>query len=185
MANSNAPYGLRPVRHLSGGTLRYNAYPIADDYATDIYYGDPVKLSSSGVLQVAAAGDVLLGVFMGCFYTPDTGNNQAPVWANKWPASTSSQNAMGLVCDDPNVIFSVQASGNTAATAIGENADITYTAGNSIGISKVQWDTATQATTTANLRCVGRVDDPTNAWGTNVKLLVLINEHYYKQTAGV
>ena len=51
-----APYGLLPVKLLSGvpfvGTTRH--YSIASGYATDIFYGDAVKLVTGGTVYVQA-----------------------------------------------------------------------------------------------------------------------------------
>ena len=49
----SAPYGLKPVNLIGGqvyaGSTRL--IPIASGYATDIFYGDVVKLASSGTIQ--------------------------------------------------------------------------------------------------------------------------------------
>ena len=66
MSSSNAPFGLRPAFHPSGlDRAQALAGGIASGYATDILKGQPVKLNSSGVLVVAAAGDAFQGAFAG------------------------------------------------------------------------------------------------------------------------
>ena len=57
-----AAHGFKPLRHLSGGQIRTNEYSIAIDYATAIYTGDPVKFVAAGTIELAAAGNVILGV---------------------------------------------------------------------------------------------------------------------------
>jgi len=67
MANQNAAFGLRPNSKLgsnvnSEGTTEYS---IASGASGNIFSGDPVKMASTGTILVAAAGDLLLGVFRG------------------------------------------------------------------------------------------------------------------------
>ena len=40
MANANAPYGLIPLRHMSGQSPRANKYTIASGLAENIFTGD-------------------------------------------------------------------------------------------------------------------------------------------------
>ena len=51
MANTDAAFGLRPVRHLNGNPYNgaYNEYPIPSGYSTDLLPGDPVKLVAAGI----------------------------------------------------------------------------------------------------------------------------------------
>ena len=55
MANTAKPYGLRAVRHLSGGSVQSNEYTIASAYAANIFSGDPVQLVAGGTLEICAA----------------------------------------------------------------------------------------------------------------------------------
>ena len=72
MANKDAAFGFRPVRHLTGGEIRANEYTIAANYGTDIFHGQCVKAVTAGGIEAAAAGNVILGVFGGCFFTDPT-----------------------------------------------------------------------------------------------------------------
>ena len=40
MANKDAAFGGRPVRHLTGGTIRANEYKIVKEYAANVFTGD-------------------------------------------------------------------------------------------------------------------------------------------------
>ena len=76
MANVNAPFGLKPIGKLgsavnSTGTTEYD---ILTGTTGTIYTGDPVKMVNTGGIAVAAAGDLLLGVFQGCHYTDSNGD---------------------------------------------------------------------------------------------------------------
>ena len=51
MSSTSAPYGFRPSFHNSG-QIRPKAYTITSTYAASIFSGDPVKLTSDGVIQL-------------------------------------------------------------------------------------------------------------------------------------
>jgi hypothetical protein len=77
MANKDAAFGFRPVRHLTGGEIKRSQYKIAANYNTAIYKGQAVKAVTAGGIEAAAAGNVVLGIFYGCFYTDPTTIQQA------------------------------------------------------------------------------------------------------------
>lgn len=193
MANTDAPFGLRPIGHVNGSPWngKTEEFLIADAYNTAIYFGDIVKPAAAGVIQVASAGDtLLLGVFQGCRYRATDGSY---VFSPRWPASTStfnSEGAYGLVVVDPTVVYEVQhdSDTNTPAQAdIFANGDFisTHTGSSITGLSKMELDTSTITTATANLRVLGWVESPDNEKAANfAKVRVLINEHALKSTTG-
>jgi hypothetical protein len=194
MANLDAPFGLRPVRYLSGAPWNgaYNEYPIASGYATDLFFGDPVKAVAGGTIERAAAGDTILGVFIGCRYSPSAAEKAAgvvPQQRKYWPASTVAADAKAMVVDDPAVIYEVQAdddSADIAATDAGGNADLLIGTGSAVtGLSGVELDSSTITNASAQVRIVRLVPRDDNAWGDFAKVEVLINEHFYKATAGI
>lgn len=169
--NTDAPFGAMPY----DGTLRVTPYVKLAAYATRIFPGDFVTLAADGGVNVAAAGDVLLGVA--------AMNGAASTLVNDF-----------LVYDHPNQLFVVQNDdGGTALaqTNVGNNCDILATAGDAdTSRSRQELDQSTAVTTTAQLRIVGAhpiEDSPagTRVYGANRKVIVKINEHYYDQTAGV
>ena len=136
MSATASPYGLIPVYHPSG-TDRAVAYTINPTYNTAIYKGDPVILNTNGTVTVGTAAAALLGVFMGCEYVNSTGK---PTYSNFYPASQAVQAGSVItawVITDLESVFEVQMSGQLSATlatamaAIGDEADIIYTAGTS------------------------------------------------------
>jgi hypothetical protein len=165
-----------------------------------MYVGDPVKsggtAGAAGVtvygqncegmatVATAAAGDTLRGVVVG--FSPLQSNLETLHRA----ASTAR---LAYVVDSPDVVFEVQEDAVGAAIAaidIGENADIIYAAGSAVtGRSGVMLDSSDHKTATAQLRMLGFVQRPDNAIGLSTsdkaKLLVVINEHEFKATAGV
>ena len=188
MANQDAAFGLKAIGKV--GQNRDNQglseYSIAAN-ATAIYQGDPVEMLATGTIGVAAAGDtLLLGPLTGVFYTD--ASTSKPTWANHLNASNTATDIVGFVSDDPYERFEVQADGATAAADVGLNADIVYAAGSSPDyVSKVELATSDQKSGTAQLRIMGISKDPSNdtAGSANVNLVVMINEHFLKGTAGI
>ena len=192
MANQDAAFGLRANSKLgsnvnSEGTTEYS---IASGASGNIFSGDPVKMTNTGTILVAAAGDQLLGVFRGCRFTNSSGE---VIYSPYWPDGTVSSDAVAFVVDDPNALFEVQsaATGSVVQTVVGNNADIVYAAGSTTdGQSGVEIS-GTTAATSAQLRIVGFSGDPeNNTLGTgsqsaNVNMIVKINEHFYAQVTGV
>ena len=187
MANKDSAFGLKPIGKV--GQNRDNQglseYSIAAS-ASAIYFQDPVELAATGTITVAAASDALLGSLNGVFFTDAT--TDKPTYANHLNASNTATDIVGFVSDDPYERFEIQADGATAAADVGLNADIVYAAGSSPDyVSKVELQTSDQKTGTAQLRILGISKDPDNntAGSANVNLVVLINEHQLKATAGV
>jgi hypothetical protein len=194
MANLDAAFGLRPVRYLSGAPWNgaYNEYPIASGYATNLLFGDPVKMVAGGTIERAAAGDTVIGVFIGCRYSPSASEKAAgvvPLQRKYWPASTVASDAMAMVVDDPAVIFEVQCdddSADIASTDVGANADLLIGSGSTVTcLSGVELDSSSVTASSAQVRIIRLVPRDDNAWGDFAKVEVLINEHFYKATAGI
>jgi len=186
MANKDAAFGLKAIGKV--GQNRDNQglseYSIAAS-ATAIYQNDPVEMLDTGTIGVAAAGDVLLGSLNGVFYTD--ASTSKPTWANHLEASNTATDIVGFVADDPYERFEVQSAGTVAQTNIGNCADIVYAAGSSPNyVSKVEIS-GTMADTAAQLKIVGVSKDPDNSelGAANANVIVTINEHFLKQTAGI
>ena len=134
MSSTSAPYGFRASYHNSG-QIRPKAYTITSTYAASIFSGDPVKLTSDGVIQLASSdgtrsgttdGVTVLGIFAGCQYLDSTGK---PTISPFWPSGTTGTEIVAWVYDDPETLFDVQyANPGTAGvtsvqTAVGAEAD--------------------------------------------------------------
>ena len=187
MANKDAPFGLKPIGKVGQNrdAQGLSEYSIAAS-ATAIYFQDPVEILATGTIGVAAASDALLGSLNGVFFTD--ASSSKPTFANHLDASNTATDIVGFVSDDPYERFEIQADGATAAADVGLNADIVYAAGSSPDyVSKVELQTSDQKTGTAQLRILAISKDPDNntAGSANVNLVVLINEHQLKATAGV
>lgn len=178
MANENKPFGLKAVRHNSGGEIRTNDYPIAASYTTAIYRGDLVEMAADGSITYAAAANAdNLGVFAGCEYVNAAGEVK---FSSYWPGTASCTNIKAHVYDDPNIIFAIQSDATGwAAADVGSLCDIsTYAAGNTkTGLSAVTANSTTTGTTNLSLRLLRLVDDGVNVAGPYSVGEVVIIEH--------
>lgn len=129
----NAPFGLRPVSSINGGswTEKVNEYFISASadgnttYANNIFTGDPVIFNQVAANQgggtiarygfntdgnVVSNAASIVGVFQGCRYTDINGKL---VQSAYWPASTRVQagtKIIASVIDDPSVVYDIQVS---------------------------------------------------------------------------
>lgn len=195
MANTDAPFGLRPVRHKSGAPYNgsFTPYAVPAGYATALFIGDAVTKTSTanaaaitvpggghfpiGTLSevnktAAGTGNPITGVIVGFAANPDA------LGTKHSPASTGG---VAYVADDPDLVFEIQADGAVPVANVGLNAVLVYTnAGSAItGLSGAELNSANPATTAAfqlNIKqVVNRVDNEGNAAGN--KVLVSINNH--------
>lgn len=197
MANADSRFGLRPVRYRGGAPYNgaTNPYYIPSSYGTALFIGDPViktgtsntaevKVPGVGVAAIgtlpainkATAGDSnrVTGVIVS--FSADPSNLDKPYN----PASTER---VANVCDDPFVVFEVQADGALAAASMGLNAVLIFTHSGSTGtgLSGVELDTTSDAPAAdaSNqlliLRAVNREDNDTTL--THAKAEVLIVNH--------
>lgn len=166
------PYGFLPINLIGGqvfaGSTRM--YPIQYGYATDIFYGDFVKVVRGSATRAAIGAttdsNAVTGVFFGCSYTDPVTKTKR--FSQYWPASTLAGDAVAYVVDDPDSVFkaavcsatTVMASG--AYAMVGTNLSCIDNTGNvNTGNSKnaILAPTATPASTILPLRCVGVVPE--------------------------
>ena len=192
MANQDAAFGFRPVRHLTGGQIRTEEYAIAANHGTSIFNGQVVEAVAAGGIEQAAAGDTQqLGVFGGCFFTdPSTSK---PTFKAFYPASTNASDIVATVFADPFIVFEVQhdSDGGTAGTSAMNNSafDFVGTSGSTIsGQSTSELDTSTSGTS-GGFKQIGISKDPENSdeASANANAYVVFNtgEHVFKLTTGV
>ena len=187
MANSDAAFGFKPVRHLSGGQIRTQEYKIANNYGTVIYQGQAVKAVAAGGIEVAAAGDVVLGIFNGCFYTDPT--TSKPTFSNTYPASTAAADIVANVFDDPQIVFEVQHDGTGTAAMNFSGFDLVGTAGTSAsGRSTQELDTSSSGTS-GQFKQIGISKDASNddTATANANAYVVSNtgEHTHSLTTAI
>lgn len=171
------PYGFLPINLIGGqvfaGSTRM--YPIQYGYATDIFYGDFVKVVRGSATRAAIGAttdsNAVTGVFFGCSYTDPVTKTKR--FSQYWPASTLAGDAVAYVVDDPDSVFkaAVCSSGTTMASGayamIGTNLSCIDNTGNvNTGNSKnaILAPTATPATSILPLRCVGVVPETSTSY---------------------
>ena len=187
MANKDAAFGFKPVRHLSGGEVRTNEYKIAANYGTAIYQGQAVLAVTAGGIEAAAAGNVVLGIFAGCFYTDPT--TSKPTFSNHYPASTNASDIVAFVYDDPQLVFEVQGDQIGIVADIFSGFDLVGTGGSTItGRSTQELDTSTTGTS-GQFKMIGISKDPNNSDvtvnNTNVYVVSNTAEHTHKLTTAI
>jgi hypothetical protein len=191
MANQDAAFGFRAVRHLSGGTPRTEEYLIASGLTKVIYTGSPVMAVSTGVITLGTVSAVQhLGVFNGCFYTDPT--TSKPTWKAYYPGSITASDIVANVYADPQIIFEGQHDGTaTLANNTHANHDYVGTGGSTInGQSSAEIDTTTYTTTaTGTFNQIGTSKDPDNsdltAANSNAYVVANTGEHKYNLITGL
>ncbi len=127
----DGPYGLQPANLRGGipfaGSTRM--IPIGQGYNTGLFAGDAVGISNGNTIITpynantasGAAAGAIMGVFLGCEYTPVGGPIFGKLRNEQWPAGTNAPDAVAYVLDDPNALFKAvvvtqaQGSANTQA----------------------------------------------------------------------
>ncbi len=192
MANVDRPSGLTPIRHRNGAAYNgaANPYYIVSTYATAMFIGDAVVKTGTANTAIVDGfaigtlpeinrvtvgdGNAITGVIVGF------GANRDDLTKVHSPANTAG---IAWVCDDPDVVFEIQADGAIAATSIGLNAVLidTHSGDTVTGLSGTELDTtsdtpAADATNQLTIqRAVNREDNDTTL--THARVEVKINNH--------
>lgn len=179
MANTDSPRGFVPAGHRNGGAVRSTAFNIAYNYATKIYTGDAVELSSGKVVVGTAASTTILGIFDGCRYKDDTG---AIVFSKYWPGVALTDTAAVVECyiyTDKGILFEAQCDSAVPyvdATHRGTACDLIATTAGSTITGQSGQEITPGTTGDAQFMIYQMVDRPDNAAGANAKVLVSIND---------
>lgn len=189
MANTNAPFGFRPIIRLGGAPFSITEYGKPASDANALYAFDVVKKVTGKVLLPEAA----LSYYLPTIQTGYQGTPGTTLWVG---ASLSYGAASVLtvhpVCDEVDCVFISQCkTGTTIATDthVGRNANLsTTTAGSTTTkMSGLAIDGATINTTSSlDFRILKLSTIAPNAEGDSAILEVVINKHFFgQQTAGV
>lgn len=178
------PFGLKPIYHPSG-QIRPRALRggIASGYATSLYLGSPVTISSGagGIILPTTVSGSIVGSFAGCDYTDSSGRRRT---TDYWPASTVATDIVAYFHDDPAINYAVQANGAISQTGVGLQANWSANPGSGNSTTLISGD-AINATLIASgsqglLRIVDLYNDPNNAWGDAYTTVVVnIAKHQY------
>jgi hypothetical protein len=152
---------------------------IATGYNTTIYQNQPVAVdATSGSIVAAAVGAAFVGSFQGVEWTDSDGRRRI---SNKWTAATVGTDIVAYVTLDPSITYEIQSNAALNVSDIGSQYNTTaITNGNATtGLSSMALDVSTVTTTgVGQLRLIGIVPGPDNAWGdTYVNALVQISKH--------
>ena len=197
----SGPYGLIPI-NLIGGQVFASAtrlIPIATNSSTAIFFGDVVKLASTGTLAKDVGTDTAtpVGVFLGCSYTDPTFGK---TFRQSYAATTDITDIVAYVQDDPDALFKVAVVSGTTTIGyvtranVGENAVLVQNAGSTItGNSKVAIDAGTGTTATFPIRIIDVIAETQSAAGSYTEVVVKWNAptsnsvggHQYLQPTGV
>ena len=193
----SGPYGLIPI-NLIGGQVFASAtrsIPITSNSATSIFFGDVVKLNSSGTLDKDAGTNAAtpVGVFLGCSYTDPTFGK---TFRQFYAANTVASDIVAFVQDDPDALYKVAvvSSGTTISFVtranVGENAVLVQNSGNTTnGDSRVAISSTTGTTSTFPIRIIDVIAETARAGnpGSFTEVVVKWNQgmHPYLNPTGV
>lgn len=164
-ANTNVAFGFRAAFQYGGSPPNYalNRRQIAYNNTNKIGYGDPVKLLSTGYVDLmATGGSTIHGIAAGVAYSDPSVLVGGTFFGNAWTAPSGLATTCNVelkIYNDPTTIFMAQYIG-TALTVdcLGNNVDITTSssgAPNSAGISVCSLTASTATTGTFPFRIVG------------------------------
>ena len=192
----SAPYGLKPVNLIGGQVFAGSTrnIPIASGYATGIFNGDVVSLSSDGVIvkDIGTTTATPVGVFVGCSYTDPV--LKYKLFSQQFPAGLVASDIEAIVVDDPDTLFKVAVvSGTTVIstvgqTAVGSNMALVQNAGNTntgdSGVAVLSGSVAT--TNTLPVRVIAGVAETAIA-GAFTEVIIKWNwgMHQYQNATGV
>lgn len=172
MANTDAPHGFRPVRHLTGGTVRTNVYNLVAANSA-IGVGDVIVQTDTGEVNRGAA-DPTAGTVVGVAAEPKAASDGGDI----------------LVWDDPDIIYEAQMDdGTTYTVQTGMNLNYNIVDGTPVnGVSIQEIDEGSAATTsTLPLKALRLYKAVDNAFGQFNRIEVILNTHVARGvgTAGV
>jgi len=192
MANTNKPFGLAPVRSISGTwsqqTTRYYIY--SSD--TDPYYiGDAVISAAQGDangtpgIAKATGAQTLRGVVVGVEPADQLGVSlvgSALSLENTYVPATKAKAYYVYVVDDPGVVFKIQGDAtatNQVATNSNKNFSLTIANGASAQSSSgtVLSSSTLNTNNTLNMKAMGLLQVPGNAYGAYAIWQCKINLH--------
>jgi hypothetical protein len=188
MANIDAPFGLKPVRHLNGNPWNGQTEKcyVEDDNSNNLFVGDPVIYTGAAGVDVTTGHHKVVTIA-----TEATENRIYGVITSIDPILTdlsktylpSTTGGYVNVCVDPDVIFIIQDDGDAVldGDSVGAQAVLeSGTAGSTVtGLSGWEMDTTdTPATDQSNQLLIMAVHAKEgNAFGANCIWEVLISNH--------
>lgn len=179
MANRDTPNGLHPVSMLDGSQVPTWKWKV-NSATSNIFVGDVVSKDTGGGVELASASDgiLIVGSIVQLLDSNgvEVGSPNSSI-ATKYIASTESGYAVVALALQ-NAVFKIQSNGTTNEADIWNSAPLVIGTGSTtIARSASELNAASQSTSgSEELMIIGKVDDPGNAWGLNVNLLVVFLE---------
>ena len=188
MANTDTPFGFKPVKHLNGAPWngKANVYYIPSTDNTAVFVGDAVKGAGSAdatgkypTVTQATAGAAVIGVVIGFGDNPYTMTHPDSPNRSYRPAATAMY---AFVVDDPQVIFEVQEDSDAnsiTAAMVGLSTNFVVGTGSTVtGKSAMELDSSDTATDAAgNCRILRLANREDNELGNYAKWEILFGEH--------
>ena len=173
MANIDFGHGLSPKYDLISENIPQKIYAV-DSAAATVYPGDLVKMETDGYAAPSATTNVNNIGVAGSYHLTGTAGTV-------------------VVYNSPYTVFAVQVNGGTLDIAcLGSCADLDTSEGpDTVRKLSGHQCSSTVGAGTAQLKILGLCPTqdtytaPANAYGANQVVLVLINEHLLKDTAGI
>jgi hypothetical protein len=192
MANINSPFGLKPINFDGSTWSGQGRLVYIPSGQGNIFIGDPlIPLGTTDAWGVPAVGiatagatNRIVGPFLGITNGPAAGGNASSTLLQSSPVyHVSGVAGYGLICDDPEVAYTIQEDsdgGAIAATTGGyANGNLIGGAGGSTvtGMSSWMLDSSTVATgnATYQVKVLGLTRGIDNAIGNYAKWTVQLN----------
>lgn len=202
MANTQAPFGLKPVRYLDGSAWNGKAtlYRASTSSAIRLGMYEPVEISdtggnSDGILVVKKATTLATAQGTASIRGSVVGFSQgtpghlvaalAPPTTDHTYYLPAGTHGYVWVADDPRIIFHCQGDSALTAARHGLNCAIGNTScSTTTGLSAAFVDTSTYATATRTLKVLGSAKKQGNVVGSTYETLeVMINLHELAQSS--
>lgn len=210
MANTNAPFGFRPVGRVAGqmpnGAM--TKYRLASGTASNIFVGDPVQFLTTGYIDKASVSAQIRGVVAAIKWIDTSGKDATAAY---WASGTTTLNGADAdiyVYDDPFEIFEVQYGfndgsapakgdlGQTFNAILGTLAGTTFAVGNTAastspgnfatGVSTAAIDTSVRNGTATVWRLLDWSSKPDNDTASAyARALVTPALHDFRVNAGI
>lgn len=191
MANTDKPRGLDPVAMLDGSQIPEKWFLVDSGNGTNLAVGDPVEIAAAGSVQkIATSGSNVTRVIGVITAIADTNDNPAghpnsAISTKYLPLSTAGKVKIALAM--PDAVFAIQViSGQTPAAAdVFSCADLSLAAPDTV-TARSTTELAALGAGQAQMKVIGKVNDPSNAYGEHVNLLVTFNESWFSNgVAGI
>jgi len=191
MANQDNPIGVRPLTMLDGSQIPVRRFIVDSGNGTNLGIGDVVETVAAGavnkITDFTANPTRIVGAVIGLEDSNGVaiGGPNSTVSTKYLPLSTAGFAYVALAL--PNATFVAQvATGQTPAEAdIFSASDLVAgTLDTTTALSRNEL--AALSTGQANCRVIGKIDDPSNAWGEHVDCVITFIESIWNgASAGV